>query len=149
MSEEPEGRDAPPLNLPVKEWRTLTPHEFGLLSEQLVDDLRIAAFDAALAEEGDDATASDKRENEARTTLLAFLDAVRGSSQAGSAPVGPWRVIQNAGAQPQPRFVEYWEGPLPEQYGAQWVPNGFPTAEEAQAVCDALNAHSQRIQEEK
>jgi hypothetical protein len=55
-------------------------------------------------------------------------------------PSGPWRVVQNAGAQPQPRFVEYWEGPLPEQYGAHWVPNGFPSAEEAQAVCDALNA---------
>jgi len=74
----------------------------------------------------------------------------RGAPRAPEGPPsGPWRVAQNAGARPQPRFVEYWEGPLPEQYGARWEPNGFPSAEEAQVVCDALNALSQRKRDAK
>ena len=78
--------------------------------------------------------------------LFQRWSALRARGEAGSPepPIGPWRVAQNAGAQRQPRFVEYWEGPLPEQYGARWEPNGFPSAEEAQAVCDALNALHQR-----
>lgn len=57
---------------------------------------------------------------------------------------GPWRVSQSVGTTPQPYFVEYYEGPLPEQYGARWDPNGFPTAEEAQAIANALNRLERR-----
>lgn len=71
--------------------------------------------------------------------LIAEIRRLRAALPAPEPPPGPWRVAQNAGATPQPRYVEYWEGPRLEQYGARWVPNGFPSAEEAQAVCDALN----------
>lgn len=125
--------------------------ELATRGQVSIDPNRLRAISNYLDEKGLTQHAAIKADAE---WLLLIADALDGPSEEmlalvrGAAleapPNGPWRVAQQSGLIPQPRFVEYYEGPRPEQYGARWDANGFPTAEEAQAVADALNRLERR-----